>query len=241
ERIVRTIETDPVLSARLLRLSNSAYYHVSRSIGTVGEAVTMLGFVTVRTLVISSGLTGGYNSLPGMDLPRFWRYSVQAAGAARWLAKASQHNSDLCFTVALMHGIGQLIMHAGMPEQMLQLDKVADPLSPQRLDMERSAFGYSFAQVSAELVRQWRFPVDFSEAIHHFPAPLAHGQCRAVACVLHLAAWRARGAGQGMDLDALQADLPIDVCMALGLNPATLLDNMPPMEELCEGLEALVC
>ena len=52
EEIAKKLSTDPVLSAKLLRLANSAYYHVSRSIGTVEDAVLMLGFVTVRTLVI---------------------------------------------------------------------------------------------------------------------------------------------------------------------------------------------
>ena len=139
--IVRKIAADPVLSARLLRLGNSAYYHVSRSIGTVNDAVAMLGFVTVRTLVISSGLTGGYKSMPGMDLNKFWRYSMHTAAVARWVAKAAHQNVDLAFTVGLMHGIGQLVMHAGMPEQMLHLDKLATPLDPRRIDMERTSFG----------------------------------------------------------------------------------------------------
>ncbi|MDE2402629.1 MAG: HDOD domain-containing protein [Burkholderiales bacterium] len=238
--IVRKITTDPVLSARLLRLSNSAYYHVSRRIGTVHEAVAILGFVTVRTLVISSGLTGGYKSMPGMDLNKFWRYSLHAAGAARWLAKTTNQNVDLCFTVGLMHAIGQLVMHAGMPEQMLHLDKLAGPLDPRRLDMERTSFGYSFAQVGAELARQWKFPLAFSEAIQSFPDPLAHSAFDPVAGVLNLAAWRARAEHNGLTPEELQATLPAAVCVKLGLDPETLMDEMPPLTELCEGMEALL-
>ena len=110
DEIAKKLAADPVLSARLLRLANSAYYHVSRSVGTVNEALSMLGFVTVRTLVISSGLTGGYKSMPGMDLTKFWRYSMHTAAAAGWLAKKAGVNGDQAFTVALMHGIGQLVM-----------------------------------------------------------------------------------------------------------------------------------
>ena len=76
EEIAKKLATDPVLSAKLLRLANSAYYHVSRSIGTVEDAVLMLGFVTVRTLVISSGLVSGFKTVPGLDLKQFWRYSL---------------------------------------------------------------------------------------------------------------------------------------------------------------------
>lgn len=238
--IVNKIAADPVLSARLLRLGNSAYYHVSRSIGTVNDAVAMLGFVTVRTLVISSGLTGGYKSMPGMDLNKFWRYSMQTAAVARWVAKAAHQNVDLAFTVGLMHGIGQLVMHAGMPEQMLHLDKLATPLDPRRIDMERTSFGYSFANVGAELARQWKFPPAFSEAIANFPDPMAHAPFDAVAGVLHLSAWRARAEHNGLEGEELIATIPTEVCLKLGLKPETLLTEMPPLSELCEGMEALL-
>lgn len=238
--IVRKIAADPVLSARLLRLGNSAYYHVSRSIGTVNDAVAMLGFVTVRTLVISSGLTGGYKSMPGMDLNKFWRYSMHTAAVARWVAKAAHQNVDLAFTVGLMHGIGQLVMHAGMPEQMLHLDKLANPLDPRRIDMERTSFGYSFANVGAELARQWKFPPAFSEAIANFPDPVAHTPFDPVAAVLHLSAWRARAEHNGLQGDELAATIPTEVCVKLGLKPETVLTDMPPLSELCEGMEALL-
>ena len=238
--IVSKIASDPVLSARLLRLANSAYYHVSRSVGTVNDAVAMLGFVTVRTLVISSGLTGGYKSMPGMDLPKFWRYSMHTAAVARWVAKAAHQNADLAFTVGLMHGIGQLVMHAGMPEQMLQLDKLASPLDSRRIDMERTSFGYSFANVGAELAKQWKFPPAFSEAIANFPDPVSPTPFGAEAAVIHVAAWRARAEHNGLDGEEMMATLPTEVCLKLGLKPDTLLTDMPPLAELCEGLEALV-
>ena len=63
-QITRTVSADPVLSAKLLRLANSAYYKMSRSVATVDDAVRMLGFVTVRTLVISSGLVIIHAGMP---------------------------------------------------------------------------------------------------------------------------------------------------------------------------------
>lgn len=240
DEIAKKLAADPVLSARLLRLANSAYYHVSRTIGTVGEALSMLGFVTVRTLVISSGLTGGYKSMPGMDLTKFWRYSLHTAAVAGWLAKKTGVNGDQAFTVGLMHGIGQLVMHAAMPEQMLSIDKQASPLDCRRLSIEHQSFGYNFASVGAELSRQWRFPLSFAEAISQFPDPLAATNFDPVAGVIHLAAWRARAEHNGLKPDEMEATLPKDVVKKLGLNADTLLTDMPPLSELSEGLEALL-
>jgi len=240
DEIAKKLAADPVLSARLLRLANSAYYHVSRTIGTVNEALSMLGFVTVRTLVISSGLTGGYKSMPGMDLNKFWRYSMHTAAVAGWVAKQAGVNRDQAFTVGLMHAIGELVMHAGMPEQMLQIDKLASPMDARRFDIEQTSFGYTFATVGAELARQWRFPVTFVDAIARFPDPLAHEPFDPVAASIHLAAWRARAEHNGLSAEEMAATVPIEVCKKLGLSPDTFLKEMPPLAELCEGLEALL-
>lgn len=99
EEIAKKLSTDPVLSAKLLRLANSAYYHVSRSIGTVEDAVLMLGFVTVRTLVISSGLVSGFKTVPGLDLKQFWRQARHlgqgaAASCVRHDRSVLQEESD---------------------------------------------------------------------------------------------------------------------------------------------------
>lgn len=240
DEIAKKLAADPVLSARLLRLANSAYYHVSRSVGTVNEALSMLGFVTVRTLVISSGLTGGYKSMPGMDLTKFWRYSLHTAAVAGWLAKKAGVNGDQAFTVGLMHAIGQLVMHAGMPEQMLALDKLASPLDCRRLDMEQQSFGYNFATVGAELSRQWRFPVSFGQAIAQFPEPLAHADFDPASGVIHLAAWRARAEHNGLKPEEMAATFPTAVAQKLGLSADLVLKDMPPMSELSEGLEVLL-
>ncbi len=240
EDISKRIASDPVLSARLLRLANSAYYHVSRTVGTVDDALMMLGFVTVRTLVISSGLTSGFKSMPGLDLGKFWKYSSQAAAVARWTAKVTGQNQELAFTVGLMHGIGQLVMHAGMPEPMLQIDKIASPFDSRRFDMERQSFGYHFATVGGELARQWKFPPAFAQAIEQFPEPLAATTFDPMAAVLHLAAWRARAQHHGLNEAELEATVPVDVLKKLGLTADGFLKEMPPMNELCEGLEALV-
>jgi HD-like signal output (HDOD) protein len=240
EDIARQLGADPALSAKLLRLANSAYYHVSRSIGTVEDAVLMLGFVTVRTLVISSGLVSGFKAVPGLNLPQFWRYSLHSAVSARWIAKQTGDNQDLAFTIGMMHAIGQLVIHAAMPEQAMQLDKIAPPLDARRLDAERVSLGYDYAQVGAELARRWKFPPAFAEAIAAFPDPLAKPPLNRLVAIIHLAAWRARIEENALSNEEIIACYPNEVAEALGLPPSVLVDRMPPPAELSAGLEELV-
>lgn len=240
DEIARKLAADQVLSAKLLRLANSSYYHSSRSVGTVDDAVLMLGFMTVRTLVISSGLTGGFKAMPGVDLKQFWRYSLHTAVVSKWIAKKIGGNSDFAFTVGLMHAIGQLVMHAAMPEQTLQIDKIAGPLDSRRLSVEQTSFGYNFSDVGAELARRWRFPDNFGTVIKGFPDPLAKENFDAMSGVVHLAVWRARAEENKYSKEEMEATLPADVVTKIGLNSAVILEEMPPVLELAAGLEDLI-
>lgn len=240
EDIARKVSMDPVLSAKLLRLANSAYYHVSRRIGNVEDAVRMLGFVTVRTLVISSGLVGGFKTVPGLDLKRFWRYSLHAAVAAKWIAKKVGVNTDLAFTIGMMHAIGQLVMHAGIPAEAQELDKSVGTYDIGRLEAEMAAFGYDYSQVGAELALRWKFPDVFPDTIRDFADPLRQSPLSRMAAVIHLAVWRARAEEQKLSGDALAASLPAEVAAALGLAQEELLDGMPAVSELSAGLEEII-
>ena len=240
DEIARKLAVDPVLSAKLLRLANSAYYHVSRSVSSVNDAIAMLGFVTVRTLVVSSGLVSGFKSTPGMDMKQFWRYSLNTAVAAKWLANRAHENTDLAFTLGMMHAIGQLVIHAGMPEQALQVDSIAGPLDPRRLGIERTSFGYDFSDVGAELALRWKFPESFTIAIRAFPQPLERQPFNPMAGIIHLASWFARASESRLTQDEIHATYPANVAASLGLDPHAILNEMPPLPELSAGLEDLV-
>jgi HD-like signal output (HDOD) protein len=240
EEISKKLSADQVLSAKILRLANSSYYHVSRSVGTVDDAVLMLGFMTVRTLVVSTGLTGSFKSMGGVDLKLFWRYSLHTAIVAKWLAKKQALNSDLAFTVGLMHAIGQLVMHAAMPEQTLQIDKIASPVDARRLDVERTTFGYDFADVGAELAKRWRFPDDFSSVIKGFAAPLETEPFNKIAAIVHIAAWRARAEENQYSREEMESTFPEKVAERLHVKPGLLLDELPSLAELGAGMEELI-
>jgi len=239
EDVARKVALDPVLSAKLLRLANSAYYNVSRSIGTVEDAVLMLGFVAVRTLVISSGLVNGFKEVTGLDLQQFWRYSMHTAVAGKWIAKKTRDNQELAFTIGMMHAIGELLLHSAAPEQAQALDATTPPLAEHRLEVEKSTLGFGYAEVGAELARRWQFPAEFSDAIEAFPMPLATSPLNRLAAVVHLGAWRARAELEQQSEEQLRAGAPMDVAASLGLTTDMLIDDMPPFDELSAGLEEM--
>ncbi len=96
DEIAEQITSDPVISAKTLRLANSAYFHMSRQISTVPDSLRMLGFVMVRNLVLGLGVVGAFKHVKGLDLSQFWRHSlntarqVQESLSERFVALAGQ-------------------------------------------------------------------------------------------------------------------------------------------------------
>ncbi len=249
-QIARQLAADPALSAKLLRLANSAYFHVSRTIGTVESALQMLGFVMVRNLVLGNGMAAAFKNTQGVDLPTFWRYNLYTACAGRWLAQRADVNSDMVFTLGLLHGIGQLQMHAGMPAAMAPLDKKVNVLAAGRAQLEREVLGFDFGDVSAELATLWNFPSPLIEAMHLIQQPLAGAEFSQAAACVHLGAWCARAEVLGLSQTEQIDSYPQAVGLRLGVGPSwssslvALAPDadavlIPPLSELTEGMEAM--
>jgi HD-like signal output (HDOD) protein len=158
KRIGDLISRDPALTTRVLRLSNSAFFRVSRKIGSADEAVALLGLTHVRSLVMAAALGASFKNVPGIDLKQFWRYSLRSAEIARSLAGLLHQSEGNAFTAGLIHGIGILIMHIAMPDEMVPVDMGTPPLDLQRASAEMAAFGYCYAEVGAGMVEKWQFP-----------------------------------------------------------------------------------
>jgi HD-like signal output (HDOD) protein len=249
--ISRQLSADPALSAKLLRLANSAYFHLSRTIGTVDDALRMLGFVMVRNLVLGNSMTAAFRNTKGLDLQQFWRYNLYTACASRWLAGRDGVNADLVFTVGLMHGIGQLHMHAAIPEAMAPIDKQLNVLDPGRAALEQKTLGFHYGDVSGALAKIWNFPEPIILALQSVPLPLAAADFSEPAAWVHMGAWLARTEVLKTAEDKAAASYPTDIAKRLNLKPdwaplhggdasCPLEDGMPPLKELTDGLEAMI-
>jgi HD-like signal output (HDOD) protein len=238
--IATQLAADPALSAKLLRLANSAYFNLSRTIGTVNDALRMLGFVMVRNLVLGNGMAATFRNTKGLDLAQFWKYNLYTACAARWVAAEADVNSDLTFTVALMHSIGQLHLHVVVPTEIAVLDKKLHLLDGGRAQLEKQELGFHFGDVSAELAKLWNFPAPIVEALRDVPDPLHSKEFSAAAACVHIGAWAARKAVLGEKSEAMHNDRPDAIGAKIGLDLEKAAADMPAMQDLTAGMEAML-
>ena len=185
--------SDPALAASLIRTVNSAAMGVRRKVTSVAEAVSLLGYSTVRSLVIRMRLQlimptrGGQQAYDAEDL---WVHSLAVAYAAEALAeRAPGVDRGFVSTLGLLHDIGKLAINSYFPASAAQV-RTACPDRPEEsfLDRERRILGADHAEIGAMLATHWKLPADLVEAIrwHHAPqaAPAALGDDVRTATIL---------------------------------------------------------
>jgi HD-like signal output (HDOD) protein len=234
----RKIELDQVISAKLLRLANSPYYGLNKRVASIDKAIHMLGFSTMRTLVVSVGLAGCFKNIPNVDLPVFWRHCIRVACVARALARPARVDANTAFTAGLMHAIGHLLMAIGIA-QMAELNASHAIYAVDRNAIENETFGYSYAEVSAELMSRWNFAPELQVAVLNFNAPLNAEPFEALAGVLHVAVWRVSIEELGLSPEEMFDSWPEAVADKLGISRA-YIESLPSPKDLTADLEVLL-
>jgi len=170
-KVVALLEQDPALSARLLRVANSALYAPKRECVSVGDAIMRLGNKNVSDIISGIAVFGMFSDVGGLGL-RVRDHSARVASMARVLAvEWVQGGAEHVFLAGLMHDVGKLLMmQAGTPRYEL-LDK-ALLAEPDRIHLtERELTGFDHATLGAHVLKEWQFPDDVARVVawHHQP------------------------------------------------------------------------
>jgi len=174
DQIAHQIARDQGLTARVLRVANSSFYGLQSKVGTIHEAVVVLGFRAVRSMVLAVGMTGAFrvDQCPGFDAHAYLRHGVGVALAARSLAPLTGHNPELAFTAGLLHDIGQLVLASNFSKQFAEVLAYRKKHDCLMVVAERDLLGMDHAVVGGLLSEAWRFPEALHAAVaeHHAPA-----------------------------------------------------------------------
>jgi HD-like signal output (HDOD) protein len=168
----RVLATDQALTAKLIRISNSAFYGFARRVSTVREAVVLLGFKQVRQVAVGASLMNTFRKAPNetFDLDLFWGHSVAVAVAGEALAKKTfTVKPEDAFTAGILHDIGRLVIRQVMPAEFEQAVRMARSGEAPLHVAELMATGYAHDEVGRALGELWKFPGHLVEAVrcHH--------------------------------------------------------------------------
>lgn len=210
------IAQDPATVARILRIANSPFYGMSREIGSLREAIILLGVNRVRDMLISACFL---KILPerhkDFDYPSFWHHSLAVADCARQLGMHTGLSLDIAFTAGLLHDIGRLVIVFVFPDEYSRLIK--EP-HPNRLETERLIMGFDHVEIGSKVAQRWNFPFAIQDAIEQHETPPAQGAAISLGLLVYTANLLIKETEQCDDFDAGQQEALIDVLELLDVS-----------------------
>jgi putative nucleotidyltransferase with HDIG domain len=173
EEIESVLRFDPGLTANVLKLANSAYFGIPSKIGSVRQAVILLGLKRLGQLVVATCVSSVMREkVPGYHLPPgdLWHHSIAVAVTAEALVKDKRSNGDDIFAPALLHDVGKMVLGKFVQDDLVEIDDMVARGMP-RVIAENMVIGVDHAEIGARVLENWSFPPEVVNAVrwHHDP------------------------------------------------------------------------
>jgi len=180
QQIGDTVQNDPAITTRVLKMVNSAYYGLPNQVSSIAQAVSLLGRERLKHILIGSVLRGVFSGQdnPAFSMQEFWQHSIKTAIIARYLAKLMQQieEPEAMFTAGLLHDIGKLLLIRKFPDRMIAAEEYMIKKRVDILSAELNQVGLTHTAVSEALMHHWGLPqllidcaINHHEAVHDGP------------------------------------------------------------------------
>lgn len=192
------IQQDPALTARLLKIANSAFYGFPAQVDTINRAVMVVGTNGIRDLVWATSAMGTFAGLNSrfVDMRDFWRHSLYVATVARVLAtKCRILRKERFFLAGLLHDIGRLALYHTMPDEIEAVLICADNTEESLCVAEKKILGFDHTDIGEALLKQWKLPENVQAVAKNHHHATTSGDYRLEVAVVHIADNIAKTAG----------------------------------------------
>ena len=182
-QLAEILSKDIAITTQILKLVNSAYYGFPSQITTINKAMALLGFNTIRNLILSVGLKPMLMTNSGKAL---WEHSIRCAIACQMLSKSlGVLDPDEAFVMGLLHDIGKSVMESADKDAIKEISRLTT-LGADVLQAEKMFFGFTHTEIGKELVIKWKLPAVVATAISYHHNPLA-SQNKLHSCLVYVA------------------------------------------------------
>lgn len=233
--LTETLARDQALMTKVLRLANSALFGFPRRIGSLSDAVVLLGFSTIRSLALAgSAFSVMDRALSGYGLDRgaLWEQGMATAVASRFIArKTVPALAEEALVGGLIHDLGKIVLDVYVAAQYQEILNQVRRDQISFADAERQVLGFDHAEVGALVTEAWGLPEDLVASIRYYIRPSADPQHHELPCIVHLGYIAAVSAGVGLGIDGLAYALDEYALTRLGIGPELIEEALGELPE----------
>ncbi len=172
----KVLQTDAALTARVLKIANSAMFCRQREITTVSQAIMVIGLKTLKSIIVAATLRQMNRSLSNIQ-KTIWQNSIASAMfAVAFAKKMNRPYTDEIFTLALLHTLGQIVLlsQADLAKDYVLVLKEIKEKGIDYATAEQEVFGFAHPLIGALVAKKWNFASDACQVILHYKDPLEH-------------------------------------------------------------------
>ena len=215
--IAEVINYDPAIMSQVLKISNSALYKFPNTITTVTKSIQVIGTRSIYDLVLAYGVANAFKVIDPdvVDLEKFWEQGVSCALLCKYLAEeVGLKEPEKLFVCGLLHNLGELVLVQLNPAEANKCASISSENTP--LMLQKKYLGFSYADVSSELLKLWGIPTDISQIIAktHVSEHLAQSKEEKIIQLAYLLALN----NINNELYSRHADITEDMYESLGLD-----------------------
>lgn len=162
EKIADIVQTDPVITSRILKIVNSAYYGLNQPVTSISQSVSLLGNQRLKQILLGVVLGGLFKNIntEHFSLEAFWQHTIKTAILARHLAMQNVRiiDHDALFTAGLLHNIGRLIIASAYPDKIAEIELLKQQKGIETAQAENEVLGFHHIDASGALLTKWKLP-----------------------------------------------------------------------------------
>ncbi len=240
----RVITQDPSLTAKVLKIVNSAFYGFSREISTVTEAVVILGFDAIKSLALSASVLDvfGSKSVPGFDMVGLWKHSIATGIGAEIVARWDRYpNPEEVLVSGILHNIGKMLLDLSAPGELRKILSYAEQEQCSLYEAELETLGTGHPEIGAWLTKKWNLPENIVNGIRYYRSPLkAPEEYRQLPLFIHVGDVMARVKDVGWSGDSATPNFQEEVWQALDIDEEDTEMLLEKMEKNLDKADELI-
>jgi putative nucleotidyltransferase with HDIG domain len=241
--VVQALRCDNVLTAKLLRACNSPYFGLAEPVGSVDQAVFILGHQQILHIVLTIAFGSAMVvPLPGyaVEASELWRHSLVTATASEMIAEEfTDLNIELpvAFTVGLLHDIGKLVLGQTLTTDLqVKIRQLIEHEHIARAEAEKIVLGTDHSEVGALLLQSWHLPDELVEAVANHHQPILTPKPR-LSVVTHLADCVAHLAGSAPGWDGYAVRINNELVTSLAITPEQIEQMVANVRESSDRVD----